>query len=121
MTAVNQAPKLITSEHDWQNLVLDALRLHRWRFVHFTPAPTTRGLWRTPFDGHAGFPDVCALKGGRLLIAELKVGRAVPTPDQRAWLDLFTAAGAAVHVWYPENWQDVYATVAAPDRVEVGA
>jgi hypothetical protein len=59
-TVVNPA----ISEAGWMTRVLDLLRLHRWRFVHFQPAITARGSWRTPFDGNPGFPDLICVKGG---------------------------------------------------------
>lgn len=38
----------------------------------------------------AGFPDLILLRGGRLLVVELKVGKNRATADQQAWLREFS-------------------------------
>jgi hypothetical protein len=66
------------------DLIVDAARLYHWSVVHFRPARTAKG-WRTPFQGDSGFPDLVLAKNGRIIMAELKIGRAKPRPDQRRW------------------------------------
>jgi hypothetical protein len=46
-------------------------------------------------------------------VAELKVGRNVPTPAQHAWLDALRASGAEMFVWYPEDMQAIGEVLAA--------
>jgi hypothetical protein len=44
-------------------------------------------------------------RGGRLLFAELKVGRNRPTPAQENWLAALRAvAGVEVYLWREADW-----------------
>lgn len=76
---------------------------------------TTHG-WVTPVaaDGK-GFPDLVMVHAasGKLVVAELKVGAALPTDEQMDWLEGFaTVEGAIVKLWvWPEDWQDVRKTL----------
>lgn len=54
----------------------------------------------------AGFPDLVLLRGGWLLVVELKRDGLHPTPSQARWLDAFGLAGVTTHVWRPEDWRD---------------
>lgn len=76
-----------------------------WRVAHFRPAQTGRG-WRTPVaaDG-AGFPDLVLLRGGQLLIRELKAGRNTTSEAQDEWLAAFRAAGIDADVWHADELQ----------------
>jgi hypothetical protein len=56
----------------------------------------------------AGFPDLVAVRAGRLVVAELKVPGNRPTADQETWLEEFRAVPAAqVFVWYPADWPEI--------------
>lgn len=55
----------------------------------------------------AGFPDLMLLRGGRLLVIELKVGQNQPTAEQRTWLREFSKTGVFVAVWTPEQWAEI--------------
>jgi hypothetical protein len=104
--------QLTITERDWQAKVIDAAKLFGWRWAHFRPARTAGG-WRTAFSGHAGFPDLVLLRGGRLILAELKAGRGLPTPDQQEWLRGFAEVELVeAYCWYPDDWQSVYTTLA---------
>lgn len=75
-----------------QERVRQLLILHGWRHYH------TYRSKRSP----AGFPDVCAIRGNRLLFAELKREKGKTTPAQDAWLaDLRALPGIEVYVWRP--------------------
>lgn len=52
----------------------------------------------------AGFPDLVMLKGTRMIVAELKVGKGRVRPEQQLWLDRFTLVGAEVFVWTEQHW-----------------
>jgi hypothetical protein len=54
-----------------------------------------------------GFPDLVMLRGLRLLVAELKVGRNRLTRDQAVWLAAFRAAGVECHEWRPDDWPEI--------------
>jgi hypothetical protein len=102
------------SEDDWKAWVLDTARLYGWRISHFRPARTERG-WRTPVEGHKGFPDLVLARAGVVLIVELKKDNTHPDDDQQAWLD---ALGPIARVWRPRDREQVLRTLSAarPDR-----
>ena len=52
-----------------------------------------------------GFPDLVAVRGSRLVFAELKAAKGRLRSAQRWWLDqLAQVPGVQVHVWYPADW-----------------
>jgi hypothetical protein len=88
--------------------VLDLAKLRGWRTAHFRPAQTSRG-WRTAVQGDgAGFPDLVLLRGGHMIVAEVKRGpKFKPTAAQCAWLAAFLeidAPNVMVAVWTPDDW-----------------
>jgi len=58
----------------------------------------------------AGFPDLCIVvpwqvpHGGRVIWAELKRERGVPTDAQLNWLQALHDAGEDTYVWRPSDW-----------------
>lgn len=75
-----------------QERVRQLCLLHRWRYYH------THRSKHSP----AGFPDTCAVRGDRLLFAELKREKGKTTPAQDDWLtDLRALPGIEVYVWRP--------------------
>jgi VRR-NUC domain len=92
------------SERDFQKTVTDALTLFGWRWCHFRPARTQRG-WRTALSGAPGFPDLVAVRGDRVLFAELKAANGKLRDEQQSWLSALGATGAVeVHCWRPSDW-----------------
>lgn len=57
-------------------------------------------------DG-AGFPDLCMVRGHRMVYAELKVGKNKPSDRQWYWLCRLAEAGAKTYVWYPKDWPQI--------------
>ena len=56
----------------------------------------------------SGFPDIIALRGDTLIVAELKSDCGKTTPEQRAWLDAFRRVRRiVVAVWRPSDLQEV--------------
>lgn len=96
------------TEAEFQRQVLALAKIQGWLRAHFRPARTKRG-WRTAVAGDGkGFPDLVLLRGRRLVVAELKVGRRKTTPEQDHWLDAFRAASnAEVFVWRPRDWPQI--------------
>jgi hypothetical protein len=91
-------------ESEFTTMVLDLARYHGWRTLHLRPARTDSG-WRTAVQGDGvGWPDLYMVRGGRVVAAELKVGRRQLTPEQTAWLTALGQTGAEVHVWWPKDW-----------------
>jgi hypothetical protein len=98
------------SEAGFQRAVCEALRLFGWRWTHFRPARTARG-WRTPLSGDAGFPDLVAVRGDRVLWAELKAERGRLSDEQAKWLAALGHAGQDVHCWRPSDWPTIQETL----------
>jgi hypothetical protein len=108
-----RGPGVTETEAGFTTAVIALARLHGWVVNHQLPLRTARG-WATGTQGDVGFPDVIAVKGGRLIIAELKVKTAV-RPEQDIWLNRFAAVpGAEVYVWRPVDWNRIVATFGEP-------
>ncbi len=92
--------------------ILEVCRLFHWRTLHIRPARTSRS-WRTPVAGDGiGFIDVLAIRGRRLLAAELKrTAKQRPTPAQLDWLEAFRGAGVETYVWVPDDWDEIERTL----------
>lgn len=73
------------SERDMQQAVMDACRLGGWNAYHVFDAR------RSP----EGFPDVLAIRGGEMLVWELKTARGRTTPAQASWLRSWQVFGEA--------------------------
>lgn len=52
----------------------------------------------------AGYPDIVAIRGNRLIAIELKSERGDVRPEQQEWLDAFAAAGSEAVIWRPSDW-----------------
>lgn len=97
-------PAVGPTEAQFTKMVTDLARLRGWLVYHALPLRTAKG-WATGTMGDAGWPDVVACGHGRLVVAELKVGRNKPTAAQEAWLAALRAVpGVEVYVWRPDNW-----------------
>jgi hypothetical protein len=113
--------RLLVTETDWKSRVQETAQLFGWRWAHFRPARTKYG-WVTPMEGDKGFPDLVLVRPPRLILAELKAQPATrkagrPTDDQAEWLrQLGLVPGVETYVWTPEQWQDVYLTLAKDSR-----
>lgn len=94
------------TEADLLRAVLETLTRFRWKAVHFRPGQQTRGGWVTAMSGPGckGWPDIFAVRGPRLLAAELKGRKGKLEPEQREWLDVLAAAGVEAYVWTPSEW-----------------
>ncbi len=58
-----------------------------------------------------GFPDCVFIRGPVLIVAELKVGKRKPTPEQILWLEAFRGTGAKAFVWTPKDWVEIEAVL----------
>lgn len=82
--------------------VLDAAWLGGWRLQHLRR--TDLGL----LQGHPGWPDVVAIRHGRLLAIECKSDTGRVTPDQRAWLAaLASVTSVEVRVARPSDYDQL--------------
>jgi hypothetical protein len=51
-----------------------------------------------------GFPDVVLIRGRRMIVAELKVGKNKATAAQLAWLGAFEDCGVPAYLWREDDW-----------------
>jgi len=84
-------------ERAFTDAVIDLLKVCNWRVMHM------RGNTYRLIQGHAGYPDITAVKD-RIIFAELKMPGGKLTEEQKAW-----QARLAPHhyVWYPANFGDI--------------
>lgn len=92
--------------------VIQLAKLRGWRTAHFRPQMNRRGVWSTAVAGDGvGFPDLVLVRGRRIMVVELKVGKNKPTAEQSAWLWAFEQAGVENFVWTPEKWEEIERTL----------
>lgn len=94
---------LPVSEADFTRQVIALAELFGWLAYHPLPLRTAKG-WATGTQGSAGFPDIALAKGGRVILAELKVGKNKPTVAQRRWI-----AASGAYLWTPDSWPEIEA------------
>lgn len=99
------------TEAQFQRQVIQLAQMTGWRVAHFRPAQNARGDWRTPVaaDGK-GFPDLVLVRE-TVLFVELKVNGNKLAPDQVAWRDALTHAGANWHLWTDDDWPAIEQTL----------
>jgi hypothetical protein len=99
----------VISEADFTDAVIQFARDRQWLAVHFRPAVVRSGKWATHGSGDvAGWPDVVAVRGARVIAAELKIGTNKPTAAQRTWLTALQAANVETYLWsWPDDWGEV--------------
>ena len=80
--------------------MIDYARLRGWEFIYHT--------WNS-IHSPPGFPDLILLKEGRLVVAELKVGKNNLTAEQYFWLVEFSWNTDDVYVWWDtdEDWKEI--------------
>lgn len=91
---------LRVSEKAFQGQVERYARMMGWRCFH---------TWNS-MRSVAGFPDLICLRGGEMVVAELKSATGKTTEAQEQWLFSFRAVpGARVFVWRPddESWAQI--------------
>jgi hypothetical protein len=64
----------------------------------------------------AGFPDIVAARGSRILFAELKRETGKLADDQVRWGDAILAAGQEYYVWYPHDMALIQEVLARRER-----
>jgi len=95
-----------------EQVLEDALRLFRWRYMHQRPAQTSKG-WRTALTGDRGFPDFVAVRRERIIYIEAKGKTNKLEPEQVAWRDAIVAAGGEYYLVRPANLDDFVRDVLA--------
>ena len=89
------APASLATERDYQKTIIETAKMFGWRIQHTRPAWSGKG-WRTPLQGHAGFPDLVLahehVQG--VLFVELKRVDNTLDAEQARWGTVLSAAGA---------------------------
>ena len=88
------------SERDWQSHVVKVATAKGWKHYH---PPDNR-----PVNGRiqkvvSGFPDLCLIKNGRMIFAELKREKGIVSEEQQAWITAIKECGIEVYVWRPSD------------------
>lgn len=100
------------TEREFQNQVVDLAGKCNWRVMHTRPARVrVRGqeTFRTPLQGHAGFPDLALAKAGKLIFAECKTNTGKLTLEQLDWQEQLgpSSQRVLVTVWRPKHWDKI--------------
>jgi hypothetical protein len=107
------------TERECEDTIIEAAMTFGWRVHAERPARSAKG-WRTPIQGHAGFPDLVLVRGSLLWFVELKRKPNKIEHAQQEWIIALGATGALVSiVWVPEGLDDFVAQLAA--RPELAA
>lgn len=97
------------TEKQFQRQVQGFLNAYGWRWFH---APDNRPVNGRVQAVKAGFPDLVAVRGGRLLFVELKRETGKTTQDQDDWLGDLATTGAECYVWRPRDLDEIRTTLA---------
>jgi hypothetical protein len=105
-------------ESTFQSSVIMLAKLHGWLVMHTRAVEIRPGVWKTPLQGHAGYPDLTLAHSTRgIIFAELKSDIGRVSPMQKAWHETLSATGAEVHVWRPKDLHDISTRLATrPDN-----
>ena len=91
-------PEAGISEEAFQQAVIDLAKSRLWRVYH------TRDSRKSA----KGFPDLVMVRGGRIIVAELKRSeKEQPTADQATWLEEFGKTAAETFLWRPADWPEI--------------
>ncbi len=97
-------------EKEWDHLLFNSKKglapMLGWRLCYHTLR--SKG-------SQSGFPDRVLVRE-RVIFAELKREKGVPTPAQIDWLNGLAAAGAEVYLWRPSDLDEIAKILAARER-----
>ena len=109
------------NERDYQRTIVGVAKDFGWRVHHTRAAQNAQGHYRTPIQGHAGFPDLVLVhrKVG-VFFRELKVSTDL-TEDQVLWGTALLDAGANwAELRLPRDLDDVCQWLADAPRKAAG-
>jgi len=118
--ALNASGDLL--EPAFQGQVIGLLRVYGWHRIYHAPdgghapAPGRRRVAGGQIPEGRGFPDIVAIRGPRILVAELKTDKGRIGPGQEAWLDAFHVAGAEAYLWRPRDWDTLHDVIRGDQR-----
>jgi hypothetical protein len=90
-------PPSFGSEKQFMAEVMKLLKEHRWRTYHTHDSRKS----------NAGFPDIVAVRGRRVLWIELKTEEGRVSAAQQNWIDDLVAAGQKAFVLRPSQWEEL--------------
>jgi hypothetical protein len=91
----SRVARLKQAERDWQKQVLQLLGWRGWAAYHTYDSRKSA----------AGFPDITAVRMGRLVFLELKTETGIVSDAQQAWIDaLAQCPGVTALVARPSDW-----------------
>ncbi len=99
--ALNAKGELL--EPAFQTQVVGLLRVYQWSLIYHAPdgghapAQGRRRVAGGQIPEGRGFPDILAIRGARLLVAELKTNTGRMRPGQQEWLDGLNVVACAVN------------------------
>jgi hypothetical protein len=96
-------------EDEFTKQVIELFQISDWLVAHFRPARTSSGNWITAVQGDGkGFPDLVAVKGNRVIFAELKSAKGKVREEQWRWIRrLADSKRVEVYIWHPEDWEKI--------------
>ena len=95
-------------ESHFQSSVIMLAKLHGWLVMHTRAVEIRPGVWKTPLQGHAGYPDLTLAHSTRgVIFAELKSTTGRISEKQKAWHQTLKDAGMEVHIWRPEDMPNI--------------
>ena len=95
------------TEKGFQAAVIELATLRGWLVYHTYDSRRSA----------KGFPDLCMVRGGTLIFAELKAKRGVLTSPQEEWIlrligvKTRTGGEVKVFVWRPSDWNEIEETL----------
>lgn len=107
LTARDRLLRQVT-EKQFQRQVQGFLTVFGWRWFH---APDNRPVNGRVQAVKAGFPDLVAVRHGRLLFIELKRETGRTTSEQDDWLGDLATTGAECFVWRPRDLDTIRETL----------
>lgn len=91
------------SEKEFMQVVIDFAIRAGWRVLHVYDMRRSVGT---------GWPDLFAVRGRRVVAAELKLEGEHPTADQSTWLECLAGAGIETYLWRPADFGMIQTTLA---------
>lgn len=101
------------NELAFQSRVVGLFRVYGFERIFHAPAGGHQGrVSREQIPEGRGFPDLLAIKGQRVIVAELKASTRMCKPNnlrpgQWSWLQAFNNAGVEAYLWHPGDWDEI--------------
>ena len=106
-------------ESHFQSQVILLAKLHGWLVMHTRAVEIRPGVWKTPLQGHAGYPDLTLVhKYKGVIFAELKSDTGRISPAQKIWHETLKEAECEIYVWRPKDIQAISERLAYGSIVE---